>query len=122
MPLLTTLELKKAKSLSTPQSFNEPDLGLLAYHINSDLAFTQIGAYRFDDYEERESETSLIGKGLLWMTSGRYSNFASLINAALGRAKQQATEAATDFALTAYQRAEEQFEETRDRWEEKRNE
>ena len=55
----------------------------------------------------------------LWLTNGRHDSFASLIGAGVSKAKQDLTEAATDMALAAYSNFNEQFEETKERWEEK---
>jgi len=124
MPMLAELEPKKATVLPTQPAIDEPNFDFLAYRLNAEFAFAQIGDNYVDataTYEE-ESDPSLIGKGLLWLTNGRHDSFISLINAGMSQAKQKATEAATDMALTAYHRAEESFEETRERWEEKRGE
>lgn len=64
-------------------------------------------------------DPSLIGKGLLWLTNGRYDSFGSLISSGLSTAKKEISLAATDMALTAYYRADEHFEEAKERWQEK---
>lgn len=125
MPLVAQLEPQKAQSLPTSATFDEPDSGLLAYRINTNLALAQIEANRFDNYSENEDndrELSLIGRGLLWLTNGRHDSFASLIGAGVNKAKQDLTEAATDWALAAYHRADEQIEEAKERWEERQDE
>ena len=122
MPLVAQLVPQKAQTLPTSATIDEPDFGLLAYRMNTHLALAQIEASRFKDFSEDEDygrELSLIGRGLLWLTNGRHDSFASLIGAGVSKAKQDLTEAATDMALAAYSNFSEQFEETKERWEEK---
>ena len=121
-PLIAQLKPQKAHILPTSTTFNEPDFDLLAYRMDTHLALAQIEANRFKDFSEDEDydrELSLIGRGLLWLTNGRHDSFASLIGAGVSKAKQDLTEAATDMALAAYSNFNEQFEETKERWEEK---
>ena len=92
------------------------------FTLNTNLALAQIEANRFDGFsydEDDYRELSLIGRGLLWLTNGRHDSFASLIGAGVSKAKQDLTEAATDMALAAYSNFNEQFEETKERWEER---
>ena len=121
-PLIAQLEPQKAQTLPTSTTFNEPDFDLLAYRMDTHLALAQIEVNRFKDFSEDEDygrELSLIGRGLLWLTNGRHDSFASLIGAGVSKAKQDLTEAATDMALAAYSNFNEQFEETKERWEER---
>ena len=124
-PLVAQLEPQKAHILPTSTTFNEPDFDLVAYRMDTHLALAQIEASRFKDFSEDEDygrELSLIGRGLLWLTNGRHDSFASLIGAGVSKAKQDLTEAATDWALAAYHRADEQIEEAKERWEERQDE
>ena len=121
-PLIAQLEPQKAQSLPTSAIIDEPDFDLVAYRKDTHLALAQIEANRFENYSDDENddrELSLIGRGLLWLTNGRHDSFASLIGAGVSKAKQDLTEAATDMALAAYSNFNEQFEETKERWEEK---
>ena len=123
--LVAQLEPQKAQILPTSTTFDEPDFDLLAYRMNANLALAQIEANRFEEFSENEEdyrELSLIGKGLLWLTNGRHASFASLINSGVSKAKQDLTEAATDMALAAYSNFNEQIEQAKERWEEKREE
>ena len=88
--------------------------------MNADLAFAQINEYDFEDYEDDERDLSFIGRGIYRLTDGRHDSFASLISTGLSTAKKEVSLAATDLALTAYYRADEHFEEAKERWEEKR--
>ena len=121
-PLIAQLEPQKAQTLPTSAIIDEPDFDLVAYRMDTHLALAQIEANRFKGYSEDEDydrELSLIGRGLLWLTNGRHDSFASLIGAGVSKAKQDLTEAATDMALAAYSNFNEQFEETKERWEER---
>lgn len=124
MPLVAELPSIKSESMQIESSisgFMEPDLALLAYRMSTERAFAQLNGNSFEENVEDEG-VSLIGRGLLWLTGGRHSSFASLINSGLSQAKKETIEAATDIALAAYQRADEQLEEAKERWEEKRGE
>ena len=124
MPLVAELPQIKAKEAWIETSspiFTEPDFDYLAYRINAGMALAQYENHSFEENVEDEG-VSLIGRGLLWLTGGRHSSFASLINSGLRQAKKETIEAATDMALAAYQRADEQLEEAKERWEEKRGE
>ena len=120
--LVAQLEPQKAPTLPTSSTVAEPDFDLLAYRMNTDLALALINEYGFKDFSENEEfdrEPSLIGKGLLWLTKGRHDSFASIIASGLTTAKKELDLAATDFALTAYNRADESFEEAKEYWEER---
>ena len=124
MPLVAELPSIKSESMQIESSisgFMEPDLELLAYRMSTERAFAQLNGNSFEENVKDEG-VSLIGRGLLWLTGGRHSSFASLINSGLSQAKKETIEAATDIALAAYQRADEQLEEAKERWEEKRGE
>ena len=125
MPLVAQLEPQKAPVLPTSSAASEPDFDLLAFRMNTNLALALINEYDFNSFskdEEFDREPSLISKGLLWLTNGRHDSFASIIASGLTTAKKELDLAATDFALTAYNRADESFEEAKERWEEKREE
>ena len=124
-PLVAQLEPQKAPTLPTSSTVAEPDFDLLAYRMNTGLALALINEYDFNSFskdEEFDREPSLISKGLLWLTNGRHDSFASIIASGLTTAKKELDLAATDFALTAYNRADESIEEAKEYWEEKRGE
>ena len=121
-PLVTQLEPQKAPMLPTSSTIAEPDFNLLAYRMNTNLALALITEHDFDGFSENEEydrEPSLIGNGLLLLTNGRHDSFASIIASGLTTAKKELDLAATDFALIAYNRADESFEEAKEYWEEK---
>ena len=124
MPLVAELPSIKSESMQIESSisgFMEPDLALLAYRMSTERAFAQLNGNSFEENVKDEG-VSLIGRGLLWLTGGRHSSFASLINSGLSQAKKETIEAATDIALAAYQRADERFEEVKENWQDKRGE
>lgn len=124
VPMLTQLEsikTEKVQIAALAADIEEPDFDYLAYRINTGMAIAQYDSNSFEENVEDE-DVSFIGRGLLWLTGGRHSSFASLINSGLRQAKKETIEAATDMALAAYQRADEQLEEAKERWEEKRGE
>ncbi len=125
MPLVAQLESQKAPILPTSSTASEPDFDLLAFRMNTNLALALINEYDLNSFskdEEFDREPSLISKGLLWLTNGRHDSFASIIASGLTTAKKELDLAATDFALTAYNRADESIEEAKEYWEEKRGE
>ena len=123
--LLTDLQPIKAGgapiALTTTQAY-EPDFGLIAYHLNSNLAFAQYNESNFTDDAEDERDLSFIGKGIYRLTDGRHDSFSSIFLSGLRTAKEEVNLAATGLALTAYYRADERFEEAKERWQEKREE
>ena len=114
-PLVAQLEPQKAPTLPTSSTVAEPDFDLLAYRMNTDLAFAQTDEHGADD-EIDEQDLSLIGRGIYRLTEGRHDSFEDLISSGLTTAKKELTLAATDIALTAYNRADERFEEAKERW------
>lgn len=123
--LLTDLQPIKAGgapiALTTTQAY-EPDLGIIAYHLNSDLAFAQFDESNYGNTNEDERNLSFIGKGIYRLTDGRHDSFASIISTGLSTAKKELNLAATDIAMTAYYRADERFEEVKENWQDKRGE
>jgi len=123
--LLADLQPMKAEGTSialTATQAYEPDLDLITYQMNSNLAFAQYDENDFEEYEEDERNLSLIGRGIYRLTEGRHDSFASIILSGLHTAKEEVNLAATDFAITSYYRADERFEEAKERWQEKREE
>ena len=123
--LLADLQPMKASETPialTATNTDEPDFGLIAYHLNSDLAFAQYNESDYTDDAEGERDLSFIGKGIYRLTDGRHDSFGSIIRSGLRTAKEEVNLAATDLALTAYYRADERIEQAKDRWQEKREE
>ncbi len=122
LPLLATLQPIQASALPETTNADTPDFELMAYRLS-----TEYPTFGFEDNKmaesfEDEQELSLIGKGIYRLTNGRHDSFASLISSGLSTAKKELRLAATDAALTAYYRADERFEEARQRWEERKEE
>ena len=125
MALLADLQPIKAEgkpiALTTTQAY-DPDFGLIAYHLNSDPAFSQLDEKNYVNTNEDERNLSFIGKGIYRLTDGRHDSFASIISVGLSTAKKEISLAATDMAMTAYYRADERFEEVKENWQDKRGE
>jgi len=125
MPLLAELEPIRTNvtQVTRPNAVaDESDFEWLTYRMNNSLFFAPVANNDLETLEENEEHLSLIGKSLLWLTNGRHDNFASLIGSGMHKAKHELTEAATDMALMAYYRADERFEEAKERWQEKHEE
>ena len=120
-PLLAELPTKTITALQTDlplTNFDAPDFDFLAWHMNTDLALAQIDDYSADD-EIDERDLSFIERGIYRLTEGRHDSIEDLIFSGLTTAKKELTLAATDIALTAYNRADERFEEAKERLEDK---
>ena len=125
MPLLAELPTKTATALQIDlpwTNFDKPDFDLMAYRMNTELAMMSFDGNEFSDDAEEERDLSLIGKGIYLLTDGRHDSFASIISTGLSTAKKELNLAATDFALTAYYRADERIEEVKENWQDKRGE
>lgn len=121
-PLLAELPTKTASSLQSELALadaDEPDFEFTAWRMNALLAYATFEANGISDDFEDERQLSWIGKAIFRLTNGRHDSFASLIGSGVHKAKQDLSNAATDAALTAYCRAEQRWEETKERWEEK---
>ncbi len=107
---LQPLNSERTPVALTASTDKEPDFELIAYRMNSNLAFAQYDdSNTYVDIED-ERDLSFIGKGIYLLTGGRHDSFASIITSGLSTAKQEISLAATDMALTAYHRAEEHVE------------
>lgn len=78
-----------------------------------DLAAITDDGYGYD-------EPSLLSKGLLKMTDGKYESLGDMIQGGFQLAKEEINLAATDIAVTAYYRMDDRIEEARERWEKRR--
>ncbi len=123
--LLATLQPIKTEEtpIALTSTYDEgPNLDLIAYQMNSNLAFAQLEENDFTEETEDGRGRSLIGRGIYRLTNGNHDSFASIFSTGLNTAKQEIRLAATDVALTAYNRADERIEEAKERWQEKRGE
>ena len=123
--LLADLQPMKAEKtqIALSTSFTEePDFDLIAYQMDANLAFAQFDGNNFTENDEDERDLSFIGRGIYRLTDGRHDSFSSIILSGLHTAKEEVNLAATDFALTAYYRADERIEDAKERWQEKRGE
>ena len=119
---LPPIKTEEASIALTSTHKGKPDFALLAYPMNSNLAFTQFDESDFTGNTENERDLSFIGRGIYRLTDGRHDSFSSIFLSGLHTAKEEVNLAATDFALTAYYRADERIEQAKERWQEKREE
>ena len=95
------------------------DIELLRYRLESESTIARLA---FESTFEEDMPTSLIGRGIYRMTEGRHASIGSLINTGLHFAKKGIKKASTDAVLATYYRAEENVEEAKEYWQEKREE
>ena len=123
--LLADLQPMKTEGtqIALSTSFTEePDFDLIAYQMDANLAFAQFDGSNFAEDDVDERDLSFIGRGIYRLTDGRHDSFSSIFLSGLHTAKEEVNLAATDFALTAYYRADERIEQAKERWQEKREE
>ena len=92
----------------------QPNLPLPLYFLNEYYAFEN--PYEEDGYEHKPS---LLDKGIIWLSGGRYDSFGNLVNSALTDAKKEVVKTTTKIAMTAYYKADYEIEEAKERWQEK---
>lgn len=122
VPLLAELPTKTVNSVHSDLALadtEEPNFEFMARRMNAHLEYAQYEANDYPGDADDERELSWIGKTIYMLTDGRHDSFASLFGSGVRKAKQDLSNAATDAALTAYYRAEERWEDTMERWEEK---
>ena len=95
------------------------DIEVLRYRLESESTIARLA---FESTFEEDMPTSLIGRGIYRMTEGRHASIGSLINTGLHFAKKGIKKASTDAVLATYYRAEENVEEAKEYWQEKREE
>ena len=95
------------------------DIELLRYRLESESTMARLA---FESTFEEEMPTSFIGRGIYRMTEGRHASIGDLINVGLHVAKKGIKKASTDAVLATYYRAEENVEEAKEYWQEKREE
>ena len=117
-------DLQPIKAGETPIALTITDANESEFVLSTypDLAFAQYTESDFTDDAEDERDLSFIGKGIYRLTDGRHDSFGSIFLSGLRTAKEEVNLAATDFALTAYYRADERIEQAKERWQEKREE
>lgn len=120
MPILAELPPLPAPELELgAHAYKEiqPNVPLPLYFLNEYYAFEDPHENEEDDdYEHRPS---LIDKGIIWLSDGRYDSFGNLINSALHQAKKEVVKTTTKVAMTAYYKADYEIEEAKERWQEK---
>ena len=121
MPLVAEMQPIATKTLELSGSAVreiQPNLPLPLYLLNDYYAYMDYSDYD-DASEYSEEKPSLIDKGIVWLSDGRYNGFGHFINSALHRAKQDVMETTTKVAMTAYYKIDYEIEEAKERWQEK---
>ena len=119
---IAALSPMKAQEIATFETSDfalASDIELLRYRMESEATLARLA---FESTFVEEMPTSFIGRGIYRMTEGRHASIGDLINAGLHLAKKEIKKASADAALATYYRAEEQFEEAKEHWQEKRGE
>ena len=116
---LSPMKAQEIAAFETSDFALASDIELLRYRLESESTMARLA---FESAFEEEMPTSLIGRGIYRMTEGRHASIGDLINTGLHLAKKEIKKASADAALATYYRAEEQFEEAKEYWQEKRGE
>ena len=116
---LSPMKAQEVAAFETSDFALASDIELLRYRLGSESTMARLA---FESAFEEEMPTSFIGRGIYRMTEGRHASIGDLINAGLHFAKKGIKKASADAALATYYRAEEQFEEAKEYWQEKRGE
>ena len=73
-----------------------------------------------DDYEYYDHHRpSLIGKGISWLSKGRYGSIGEVVSDGLRIAKREVIELSEQALVAVYIKADESFDEAKNRWEER---
>ena len=113
---LPSIETKGTTTLEIQDFDVTSEMAMLGYRLKAEQRFVQLV---FNSAYEEEMPTSFIGKSIYRMTEGRCASIGDLIESGLHIAKKEVMKASIDATLTAYFRAEECIEETKEYWEEK---
>ena len=116
---LSPMKAQEVAAFETSDFALASDIELLRYRLESESTMARLA---FESAFEEEMPTSFIGRGIYRMTEGRHASIGDLLNAGLHLAKKEIKKASADAALATYYRAEEQFEEAKEYWQEKRGE
>ena len=116
---LSPMKAQEIAAFETADFALASDIELLRYRMESEATLARLA---FESTFVEEMPTSFIGRGIYRMTEGRHASIGDLINEGLHLAKKGIKKASADAALATYYRAEEQFEEAKEYWQEKRGE
>ena len=72
-----------------------------------------------DNYEYDDQHLSLIGKGISWLSNGRYTSISEVISDGLHIAKHEVIDLSEQAIAYAYIKADESIDEAKKRWEER---
>lgn len=116
---LSPMKAQEIAAFETSDFAHASDIELLRYRLESEATLARLA---LESTFEEEMPTSFIGRGIYRMTEGRHASIGDLINAGLHFAKKGIKKASADAALATYYRAEEQFEEAKEHWQQKQGE
>ena len=78
-----------------------------------------LAQYQDNDYEYYDHHLSLIGRGISWLSDGRYKSFGEIISDGLHIAKREVIELSEQAVAIAYIKADENFNEVKTKLEER---
>ena len=116
---MSPMQPQEALALTGVSLPSEPDPDMLRYRLEAEQTMTYLIE---EELFEEEIPISLIGRSIYRMTEGRHRSIGDLISAGLHLAKKEVVKASTDLAMVVYYRADEHFEEAKERWKEKTEE
>lgn len=117
--LLTSLSPRNATEIEVSKDFaieNEL-LPELVFYLPSDYSY--LAQNHDNDYEQYDHHLSLIGRGISWLSDGRYESIGEIISDGLHIAKREVIELSEQAVAIAYIRADESFSEAKARLEDR---
>lgn len=121
--LLASLEPRMAKEIIVSEDFAIengllPEMAFLLPANNYYLVQNQEWVDE-DDYENYEQHLSLIGRGISWLSQGRYTSISEVIGDGLHIAKHEVIDLSEQAVAIAYIKADEGINEIKTNWEER---
>ena len=117
--LLASLSPRNATEIEVSKDFaieNEL-LPELVFYLPSDYSY--LAQNHDNDYEQYDHHLSLIGRGISWLSDGRYESIGEIISDGLHIAKREVIELSEQAVAIAYIRADESFSEAKARLEDR---
>jgi len=118
MPLLANLSPVSGKEIRLTDDYLIANSLLpepMIFNFEPEVAFIEDEPYYDDDWEP-----SLIDRGVIRLTKGRYGSIGEMIGGAFHRVSHEVATTTARVAMTAYYKADNQIEEAKERWQEKR--
>ena len=118
MPLLADLNPVSGKEIHLTDDYLIANSLLpdpMIFNFEPEVAFIEEEPYYDDDWEP-----SLIDRGVIRLTNGRYGSIGEMIGGVFHRVSHEVATTTARVAMTAYYKADNQIEEAKERWQEKR--